>query len=169
MPHVIPVCLTGDGPDAQPSMASMLPCPYSSPKQLFHHQNRPREETWWLSLCILYTKMLWERFLDCLPLPEKMWFSIYLYSMTEPPWPNCLLWDNWFSGFNHYQEQSWVCIKSSSSSRLVYLQNKCLFRAYKVQVYHCFWSKVTSNQLCYNKWFWKIHCVTFEFASLSEQ
>lgn len=34
-----------------------------------------------------------------------------------------------------------------------------------MQVYHCFWSKVTSNQLCHNKWFWKIHCVTFERQS----
>ena len=29
------------------------------------------EKTWWLSLCVLYTKMLWERFLDYLSLPEK--------------------------------------------------------------------------------------------------
>ena len=34
-----------------------------------------------------------------------------------------------------------------------------------MQVYHCFRSKVTSNQLCHNKWFWKIHCVTFECQS----
>lgn len=29
--------------------------------------------------------------------------------------------------------------------------SKCLFSAYKVQAYHCFWSKVTSNQLYHNK------------------